>query len=117
MAPKRRKSAAGANRSVKTARLLDRLGVEKKLAAGRALVTVEPTFLLSDGRAARLAFERDEEHELCVGYAVDEEGEWKMEEAERFSVRTLGYYRRRLKRIGEREDPYRDPDADLDSDP
>lgn len=93
------------SRSVKTDRLLARLGVEEELDDGQPLVTVDPTYVLSDGRLARLAFERDEEAQLCVGYAIGTEDNWVMEEAERFSIRTLGYYQRRLKRIGERERP------------
>lgn len=103
MAAREGRRAGGADRSVKSTRLLERLGVEKELDAGRRLVTVEPTFLCSDGRSARLAFERDTERRLCVGFAVDVGGKWEMQESEPFSIRTLGYYRRRLKRIGERE--------------
>ena len=103
MAAKRRKRAGGANRSVKSTRLLKSLGVEDELDAGSRVATVEPTFLLSDGRSARLAFERDEERRLCVGYAIEsDDGKWEMEEAEPYSIRTLGYYKRRLRRIGER---------------
>jgi hypothetical protein len=114
---KGRKRAAGANRSVKSTRLLARLGVEEELAAGEKLVTVEPTFLLSDGRSARLAFERDEERQLCVGYAIEQDGTWHMEEAEPFSMRTLGYYRRRLRRIGEREPRPGEEDWDDETEP
>lgn len=115
MATRRRKRAGGATRSVKTTRLLERLGVEKKLDSGKQLVEIEPTFVLSDGRSARLAFERNEEGELCVGYAIERDGRWEMLEAERFSVRALGYYERRLKRIGEREQL--EDDWEEDSDP
>jgi hypothetical protein len=113
---KGRKRAAGANRSVKTARLLERLGVEEELDSGRHLVTIEPTFLLFDGRSARLAFERDEERQLCVGYAIESDGNWEMEEVERFSIRTLGYYQRRLKRIGEREQVPGEEDGEAEDD-
>jgi hypothetical protein len=102
------------SRSVKTTRLLERLGVEEELDSGKRLVVLEPTFLLADEQSARLAFERDEEGQLCVGYAIDRDGHWEMQEAERFSVRTLGYYRRRLKRIGEREPLEDDWDEDPD---
>ena len=47
------------------------------------------------------AFLRDEHASLCVGYASDDSGEWATVEAEPFSMRALGYYERRLKRIGE----------------
>lgn len=118
MARRGRKHAGEPNRSVKATRLLARLGVEHELDAGKSLVTVEPTYLLSDGRSARLAFERNEEQQLCVGYAVDSDGKWEMQEAERFSLRTLGYYQRRLKRIGERERPAgQDWDTEEDTGP
>jgi hypothetical protein len=115
LAAKRRKRTSGPTRSVKTDRLLARLGVEKELDSGKRLVALEPTFLLSDERSARLAFERDEEGQLCVGYAIDCDGQWEMQEAERFSIRTLGYYQRRLKRIGEKEQLEEDWDEDPDS--
>lgn len=118
MARRRRSRAGKPDRSVKAARLLERLGVEAELDAGESLVTVEPTFLLSDGRSARLAFERDEGQQLCVGYAVDNDGKWEMQDAERFSIRTLGYYQRRLKRIGERKrPPGRQSDEEEEVDP
>jgi hypothetical protein len=116
LAGKGRRGAAGANRSVKTSRLLKNLGVEAELDAGISLATVEPTFLLDDGRSARLAFERDSDGRLCVGYAVDTAAGWEMQEAEPFSIRTLGYYRRRLKRIGERAPRPGERDWDDDSD-
>ena len=117
MGAKGRKRAGGANRSVKATRLLARLGVEDELDAGENLVTVEPTFLLFDGRSARLAFERDAERQLCVGYAIDKDGTWEMHEAEPFSMRTLGYYQRRLRRIGEREPRPGEEDWEEDTDP
>jgi hypothetical protein len=103
-------------RSVKTTRLLEALGVEEELDSGKRVVVLEATFLLADGQSARLAFERNEEGQLCVGYAIDRDGQWEVQEAERFSVRTLGYYRRRLKRIGERAPLEDDWDEDADED-
>ena len=119
MGAKGRKRGRGANRSVKATRLLAALGVEDELdAGGKVLVTVDPTFILADGRSARLAFERDDERRLCVGYAIEQDGTWQMEEAEPFSMRTLGYYRRRLRRIGEREPrPGEEDEEDDDSEP
>lgn len=91
------------DRSVKSERVLQGWGVERTLDAGARLAPVGSLYLLDDGRAARLAFERDEEARLCVGYAVEREGRWEMEESEPFSARSLGYYERRLKRIGRKE--------------
>jgi hypothetical protein len=88
--------------SIKSQRLLEGWAVEAALSAGAETVVVGPAYVLADGRSARLAFYRDEESRLCVGYAVDEGG-WQVEEGDRFSARSLGYYQRRLKRIGTRE--------------
>jgi hypothetical protein len=88
--------------SVKSQRLLDKLGVPAALARGETLVLTGPTYeLVKDpGIHVRLAFLRDEEHRLCVGYATNDSGEWEAVESEPFSMRALGYYERRLKRIG-----------------
>ncbi|MBI1816380.1 MAG: hypothetical protein HYR72_15490 [Deltaproteobacteria bacterium] len=83
--------------SVKSQRWLQAAGIEKALAAGDTIVPVGRTYRLRDGQLATLAFIRDDEARLCVGYAVDE-GEWVMVESEPFSARTLGYYERWLKR-------------------
>lgn len=98
---------------MKSDRVLEGWGVERTLDAGARLAPVGPLYLLDDGRSARLAFERDEEARLCVGYAVEREGRWEMEEAEPFSARCLGYYQRRLKRIGRRES-MRDSENELE---
>jgi hypothetical protein len=92
-------------RSIKSARLLEAWGVERKLDDGAPCAPVGPVYLLDDGRSARLAFYRDDERRLCVGYAVETEGRWQVEEGEPFSARGLGYYQRRLKRIGRRSAP------------
>jgi hypothetical protein len=91
------------DRSVKSARVLESWGVERTLDAGARIAPVGSLYLLGDGRPARLAFARDEEGRLCVGYAVESAGRWEWEEGEPFSARSLGYYQRRLKRIGRRE--------------
>jgi len=89
--------------SVKAQRLLKRLGVPDAFAHGETLVLVGPTYeLLKDpGIHVRLAFLHDDDNRLCVGYASDDGGNWEPVESEPFSMRALGYYERRLKRIGE----------------
>ena len=87
--------------SVKSARLLDQLGVTRQLARGETLVLVGPTYALRKQPEVhvRLLFLKDDEGRLCVGYADNRTGEWQPVESEPFSQRTFGYYQRRLKRI------------------
>lgn len=88
--------------SVKLQRLLDKLGVPAALAHGEALALVGPTYeLVKDpGIYVRLVFLRDDEGRLCVGYARNDGGEWLPIESEPLSMRALGYYERRIKRLG-----------------
>lgn len=96
------RAAVGAALSVKSQRLLDRLGVTAALARGEALVLAGPTYeLVKDpGIHVRLAFLHDGDGRLCVGYASDDGGDWHAVESEPFSMRALGYYERRVKRRG-----------------
>ncbi len=89
--------------SVKARRLLRQLGVEAALARGESLVMTGPTYELrkEPGVHGRLAFVRDEDGRLCVGWASDAAGAFALVEAEPFSLRTLGYYQRHLRRTGE----------------
>jgi hypothetical protein len=89
--------------SVKSQRILDQLGVPAALARGEALVLVGPTYTLrkEPSTTVRLAFLRDEDRRLCVGYARNDGSVWAAVEFEPFSLRALGYYERRLKRVGE----------------
>lgn len=98
--PKRRRSSA---LSVKSTRILERWGVESALSEGAKVAPVGEVYRLADGTAARLAFLRDQDERLCIGYAIEQDGEWVVREADLYSVRSLGYYRRRLKRMGEQE--------------
>ena len=95
--PKRRRPTG---LSVKSERLLGRWKIEEELARGARLVAVGPVYRLPDGSAARLAFARDEERGISVGYAVEGTGGWVMEDSDPYSARSLGYYQRRLKRVG-----------------
>ncbi len=89
-------------RSIKAERLLKRLGVVQAFERGETLVLVGPTYELrkDPGLKVRMAFLRDGDGHVCVGYAHDEDG-WQAVEFEPFSLRALGYYERRLKRIGD----------------
>ena len=95
--------------SVKSQRLLDKLGVPAAFARGEALVLAGPTYeLVKDpGIHVCLAFLHDGEGRLCVGYANDDGGQWRAVESEPFSMRALGYYERRVKRIGAFVEPAR----------
>jgi len=88
--------------SSKSERLLQQLGVPKAFERGETLVLVGPTYELRKEPSihVRLAFLHDDEGRLCVGYASNDGGDWHAMESEPFSLRTLGYYERRLKRIG-----------------
>ena len=89
--------------TTKSERILKQLGVAKAFERGDTLVLAGPTYELrkDPGIKVRLAFLHDDEGRLCVGYASDDGGEWQPVETEPFSLRGLGYYQRRLKRIGE----------------
>jgi hypothetical protein len=89
--------------SVKSQRRLRQLGVLDALARGEALVLAGPSYALRRDPAVhlRLAFLYDDRRTLCVGYASHASGGWEPAEHEPFSLRTLGYYERRLKRIGD----------------
>jgi hypothetical protein len=96
------RNAVGAQLSVKAHRLLDKRGVTAAFARGEVLVLVGSTYeLVKDpGIHVRLAFLHDGDGRLCVGYASDDGGDWHAVEAEPFSMRALGYYERRVKRLG-----------------
>ncbi len=90
--------------SVKSQRLLERLGVFAAFERGEALALIGPTYELrkDPGIHVRLVFVRDDaDAQLRVGYASDATGTWQPAEVEPFSARALGYYQRRLKRIGD----------------
>lgn len=89
--------------STKSARILRQLGVTKAFEHGETVVLVGPTYELrkDPGIKVRLAFLHDDEGRVCVGYARDDGGDWQLVESEPFSQRGLGYYERRLKRIGD----------------
>jgi hypothetical protein len=93
--------------SVKGDRLLSSLGVLPALDRGDALAFSGPIYELrkEPGIQVRLVFLRDDENRVAVGYARREGNDWEAVEHEPFTMRALGYYERRLKRIGDRVDP------------
>ena len=94
--------------SVKSQRILTQLGVTEAFDRGATVALAGPTYrLLADPSVRmRLAFLQDEEERLCVGYAREDGGAWNPVEMEPFSRRALGYYQRRLKRLGEYADTH-----------
>ena len=89
--------------SSKSQRLLKQLGVIDTLARGHPIALVGTVYELRKEATThvRVVFLYDEEKRLCVGYASNATGRWEPVEFEPFSMRALGYYERRLKRIGE----------------
>lgn len=95
----------GTGRSVKSDRVLRELEVARLLEEGRGLALVGPEYrVLRGGELVRLAFHRGPDGELRVGYAVRREQGWAIEDSEPYSMRAWAYWKRRLKRIGERDD-------------
>ncbi len=87
---------------LKAQRLLDQLGAGSAFKRGARRVAVGPVYELrkEPGILARLVFEK-EEGVLNVGYATLDGDTWEVSEIEPFSLRSLGYYERRLKRLGD----------------
>ena len=90
----------GADLSVKSLRVLRTWRVEETLDGGATVVPIGPAYHLADGRVVTLAFTRDEEGRLCVGYGGQFEGGWELLDTRLYSARALAYCQRRLKRIG-----------------
>jgi hypothetical protein len=90
--------------SVRGQRLLAELGVAKALDEGESLVLRGPLYehRKQPGALIQLAFVRDEEGRIAVGYALRDGDGWSVVEHEPFSLRAIGYYQRRLKRLGDR---------------
>ncbi len=88
--------------SVKSQRLLQQLGAADALKRGAQRVAVGPVYELrkQPGIFARLIFEKENDV-LSIGYATLDGDTWEVCEIESFSLRSLGYYERRLKRIGD----------------
>lgn len=93
----------GGELSVKSRRILRQWGVEQARAAGAKVIPVGPLYRIVGVGDATLVFTTDDTGRLCVGYALAGDDGWVVEEAEAYSARTLGYYQRRLRRIGVRQ--------------
>lgn len=83
---------------------LTELGVIAALDDGDPLVRRGPVYELrkEPGVFVQLAFLRDDENRVLVGYARRENDDWIAADCELYSLRALGYWERRLKRIGDR---------------
>lgn len=103
---------AGTALSVKSRRLLREWGVDQARAAGVKVIPVGPIYRTVAGGDTTLVFTTDDAGRLCVGYALAGEDGWVVEEAEPYSARTLGYYQRRLRRMGARRGPVEDDTAE-----
>lgn len=91
------------DRSAKAEQAIRRLGVEAALQRAPDGALVGPVYELraTPGVRARLLFRRSPQGGLEIGYATATVGgPWERVESEPFSLRALGYYERRLKRIG-----------------
>lgn len=80
------------------------LGVVAALDDGDPIVLRGPLYELrkEPGVFVQLAFLRDDGERILVGYARRQGDEWVAADYEPYSLRALGYWERRLKRIGER---------------
>lgn len=92
--------------SVRGERLLADFAVAKALDEGESPALRGPVYELrkQPGILVQLAFVRDDEGRIAVGYARREGDEWSVVEHEPYSLRAIGYYQRRLKRLGDRVD-------------
>lgn len=90
--------------SVRARRVLVDLGVEGAFAKGDRFLLVGPVYTLrrdADTRV-RMVFARGEKRgEVLVGYVSAGAGAWAVAELEPYTLRSYGYYQRRLKRIGD----------------
>lgn len=94
--------------SVRGLRTLRDLGVEKAFQQGDRAVLVGPVYELrrEPDVFVRMVLLRESKDEVQIGY-VRREGDakgaaaWEIAETKLYSMRTYGYYQRRLKRIGD----------------
>lgn len=90
------------NSSVRGERVLRDLGILRAFERGDHRVLAGPEYVevKPPGRRLRMLFVRDPEHGIEVGYALLVDGEWQTVETEPFTLRSFGYYERRVKRLG-----------------
>lgn len=91
--------------SVRAKRVLQDLGVERAFAKGDRYLLLGPIYTLrrdADVRVRMVFLRDDRSKEILVGYATAGPDEpWTVTESEPYSMRSYGYYQRRLKRIGD----------------
>lgn len=89
--------------TVRAERILRDLGVLRAFSSGDRLIVVGPIFELrrEPDTRVRLAFVHTEDKIVEVGMARAVDNRWEVIESEPFSLRSYGYYERRLKRIGD----------------
>lgn len=89
--------------SVRARRVLEDLGVLSAFAKGDRYLLVGPVYALrrDPDTRVRMLFARGDDKEICVGYASSTGNAWAEAESEPYTMRSFGYYQRRLKRIGD----------------
>lgn len=90
--------------SVRADRFLRELGVSRALERGDRYFLVGPLYVLrADAETEiRLIFRGRSPRTVEIGYASRQAGgRWIIAECEPYTMRSLGYYQRRLKRIGD----------------
>lgn len=90
--------------SVRAQRLLQDLGVTRAFGRGDRFLLVGPVYTLraQPETRVRMVFARDGKDGIAIGYAAaDETRGWRIVESEPYTMRSYGYYQRRLKRIGD----------------
>lgn len=90
--------------SVRADRILRDLGVRRALERGDRYFLVGPLYALRTDHDTeiRLVFRGTSPRDVDVGYARRQQGAgWIISECEPYTMRSLGYYQRRLKRIGD----------------
>lgn len=92
------------NSSVRGEKTLADLGVLRAFERGDRCLLVGPVYELrkEPGTELRLFFERTTDGGIEIGYARRSEGgDWETVESEPYTLRSFGYWERRLKRIGD----------------
>jgi len=90
--------------SVRAQRILQDLGVERAFSKGDRFLLVGPVYELrrDPDTRVRMVFVRVDKRDVLIGYASARAGgPWTIAESEPYTMRSLGYYQRRLKRIGD----------------
>lgn len=84
--------------------MLEEMGVTRAFARGDRFLLVGPVYTLREQPETRIrmVFARSAERVIEIGYAsADASAPWRIVESEPYTMRSYGYYQRRLKRIGD----------------